>query len=772
MIRLVRFCLLFTALLPATAVRGQSTYVNPVIPGDHPDPTLTRIGNDYYTSGSSFNVTPKIYHSTDLVHWEVIAQPVAADWDLYGDSPAGGVWGGHTVFHDGLYWHFFGRGTGDRAMYYTTANRPEGTWGTPFRMTVPADVPGFGVDNSIFIDDDNRWFLLTKNGRSNNYVVELGSNGQADGEVYNLSWLNPEDLGLPYGWAEGPVMWKHDGYYYYSFAEHLAGRQYVMKSAVQDAPLSDDPDAWDEPRVMFEGSRGDFSTPNHSSPAVTTVNGTSWVISQSYNGSGSSEWQALGRQGILSQLVYDSDGWPVAQYPNGVEAAPDLPSSGIPWTVPRSDMFDGSRLAPDWSFLGFTPDDSYSLTERPGWLRLIPSGGRTFPVTPGQNTVIQNAAEHAYSLVTRVDFDPQTDTDQAGLWTFNGSETLEAKLFVTTDGADGLAVQFSFDVTLHTESVDGDGPVWLRLWRDGHDLTGSYSLDGTSWTDVGQSIDVSRMDRHQPVSEGGMDFNAFTGNQQGPYVLGDTPADFDLYLYRDAYSPIPARYPSNYNGVSVSRTAEYLGGIHDDEWAMYAGVEFGDAPDGDDDADYPRVPRTLEVVASSANSGGTIEVRLDSLDGALVAEVPVESTGDWSTYSTFTADVASVSGQRDVFLLFSGSSPTDELLRLRSLAFETQRVSTSISDGSTSNAPALRQNYPNPFGERATVIEYTLHTPAHVTLSVYNVLGQKVATLVEDAKLAGPHKVEFDGRELPSGLYFYRLEAGDYTETKSMALIR
>ncbi len=52
---------------------GRPVYVNPVIPGDHPDPTLTRVGSYYYTSGSSFNVMPKIYRSTDLVHWEIVA---------------------------------------------------------------------------------------------------------------------------------------------------------------------------------------------------------------------------------------------------------------------------------------------------------------------------------------------------------------------------------------------------------------------------------------------------------------------------------------------------------------------------------------------------------------------------------------------------------------------------------------------------------------------------------------------------------------------------
>jgi len=80
---------------------GQSvsfqTYMNPVIPGDHADCTLTKVGNDYYTTGSSFNPTPVIYHSTNLVHWQAIGRPVSASWTGYGDTPGGGCWGGHMV---------------------------------------------------------------------------------------------------------------------------------------------------------------------------------------------------------------------------------------------------------------------------------------------------------------------------------------------------------------------------------------------------------------------------------------------------------------------------------------------------------------------------------------------------------------------------------------------------------------------------------------------------------------------------------------------------
>jgi xylan 1,4-beta-xylosidase len=98
--------------------------MNPAIPGDHPDPTLSRFGNHFYTTGSSFATTPIIYHSTDLVHWEAVSQPVSNSWSLFGTSPTDGILGGHLVFHDNKYWHFFGHAG---RMFFVTADKPEGT---------------------------------------------------------------------------------------------------------------------------------------------------------------------------------------------------------------------------------------------------------------------------------------------------------------------------------------------------------------------------------------------------------------------------------------------------------------------------------------------------------------------------------------------------------------------------------------------------------------------------------------------------------------------
>jgi Secretion system C-terminal sorting domain len=84
---------------------------------------------------------------------------------------------------------------------------------------------------------------------------------------------------------------------------------------------------------------------------------------------------------------------------------------------------------------------------------------------------------------------------------------------------------------------------------------------------------------------------------------------------------------------------------------------------------------------------------------------------------------------------------------------------------------ALHQNYPNPFNP-STTIRYDLPSKSHVTLTVYNTLGQKVTTLVQETQEAGDHEVRFDGSNLASGVYFYRLSAGSYLATHKMILMR
>jgi xylan 1,4-beta-xylosidase len=733
---------------------GQSpsfqTFINPIIPGDHPDPTLTKVGKYFYTSGSSFNPTPKIYRSTDLVHWEVIAQPVSASWSQYGDEPGSGIWGGHMVLYNGIYWHIFGRGGG--SMYFVTADQPEGPWSSPTVMQVPAGMSSLGVDNSIFIDDESgKWYLLTKFLPTNNHIVELGEDGQPNGNVLDLTWLNPDSA---YGWAEGPVMWKYKNKYYYSFAEHLVGKQYVMRSDT----LTDDESDWTiVGENIFTGSSYTYNRPNHISPVVMLDDSTSWTIPHSYHSSGS--WYAHGRQGLLCQVTYNEQGFPVIQYPpdNAVQA-PALPSSGIPWMVPKSDMFNESNLNPDWSFLGYTPDESYSLTEREGWLYLEPYNGT--------NTVIQNDGEHSYSLITRVDFEPESASQEAGLWIMNGPETHHAKVFSTANSQGENMLAFSFQSTSYeVENTIGD-TVWLKLLRYNHTISGFYSSDGFAWTQIGEPINAAQLDIEQTQ------FNNFTGNQQGLYVKGKS-AFFDLYIYRDAYTIILAECFANQYGASRRYTSQgnVLSNIHVNDWAMYAGVEFG----GNDD--YPKTPVAFGVVASSASSGGNVEVWLDSIDtGNKVGECTVSNTGDLNSFQAFTAPLALVTGRHDVYLKFTGIG-TDELFRLRWLIFLTEGdtiPTTSINDISSGQIPqrySLEQNYPNPFNP-VTTIKFEIPQKSFVSLKVYNLLGQEIGELAGREYFTGRHSVIFDASHLASGIYFYTLKAKGFSQTKKMFIIK
>lgn len=320
--------------------------------------------------------------------------------------------------------------------------------------------------------------------------------------------------------------------------------------------------------------------------------------------------------------------------------------------VPKSDFFNTKKLNPEWSLLGYTLDNKYSLADRSGWLRLSPKNNK-------MNTVTKNDGEHNYSLITRLEFDPESADDEAGLTILRGDEKMSVKLASTKNKNGDKVISFSFDAKkIEAENTIGD-TLWLKIIRINHIISGFYSSNGTDWIQAGKSFDVSEIDSYS-------DFSTFAGTRQGLFVQGSNDAYFDLYIYRDAYSPILAECPANQYGTArttLSKGIYLLDSIHNNDWALYAGVEFGNS-------EYTKVSKAIEIIASSAGNGGIVEVWLDSIGtGTKIAECEISNTGNWDRFKTFTAPVPSVRGRHDIYLRFKGAG-VGRLFKLKWVYFD------------------------------------------------------------------------------------------------------
>jgi hypothetical protein len=154
---------------------------------------------------------------------------------------------------------------------------------------------------------------------------------------------------------------------------------------------------------------------------------------------------------------------------------------------------------------------------------------------------------------------------------------------------------------------------------------------------------------------------------------------------------------------------------------------------------------------------------------------PAQSTVPWSAIdmgfvvsSSSTTIVKSAVGQGFVGMMLEANS----IIESGFLADTLFRTLTSVAErGGVPKEFMLDQNYPNPFNP-STTIQFALPARSHVNLSLFNTLGQRVAQLVNEELEAGYHEVQFNAANLSSGVYFYRLQAGDFIQTRRLLLIR
>ncbi len=605
--------------------REVKTYTNPVLPGDHPDPTLLKVGDDFYHCGSSFHFTPylPIYHSKDLVHWEVISRVVPSSKSSWvTDRPAVGIWQGAITYFYGSFWIYFSA----NGQWFCKASSPQGPWSEAVPVKTNPATGNLGYDNSIFVDPDNgKPYMLIKNMQKINRIQRLGSDGQLTDTVINLDWINAN---LQYSWAEGPVMCKRNGYYFYFPAGDVSGGQYVLRTR----ELTSDSTKWERLGEFFKpvtDPEVGLKRPNHIAAPLQLADGTWWTIGQSYEKYDTDDWSGEGRQTSLFPVIWEGDRpWGLAPTTQPI-LQPSLPRSGIPWRSVRSDYFDKDTLDLCWHFMSRKDAAHYSLQAKKGWIKLLPDSGTT--------SLMQKETNHYYSAVTKLALDATDTSEKAGLYLCNGNQKVYAKLYSGFDHTPKII--FKFDTAFRSITNPWGKTVWLKINRFEHQLTGYCSGDGKTWIQVGMPVSVADLDKTQP------DWNSWVGTSLGLFAEGK-PADFERFICKDAFSPMPAVGYSNYYGIEKQKSgSEWMitNTSKDGGWLMISGGELG--------GDQNKVAE-IELQASSV-APGTIEIWLDDLRyGKLLTTIPVSPT-EKNTWKIFKKPVKNIAGQHDVFVKFS-----------------------------------------------------------------------------------------------------------------------
>lgn len=617
------------------------TYVNPVLPGDHPDPTMIKVGDDFYHCGSSFHFTPymPIYQSKDLVHWKIISRvlpPQKANWVT--DKPSAGTWQGAITYFHGSYWIYFSA----NGQWFSKADSPTGPWTEPVQVKSNPKTGPLGYDNSIFVDDDGKPYMVIKNGQKTNRLQELGKDGQLTSSVIDLDWVNAK---LQYSWAEGPVMCKRNGYYYYFPAGDVSGGQYVLRGTA----LTGDSTKWERLGEFFKpisDAKVGFRRPNHISAPIQLADGTWWTVGQSYEKYNGDDWSGLGRQTSLYPVIWEVDRpWGMAPTTLPI-VKPALPKSKILWRSVDSDEFDQASLALSWHFLSKKDanPNRYSLDARKGWLRLSPDSVRT--------SIVQKETDHYYSALTKVEINASESNQKAGIYLTNGDQSVFSRLYTSFEN--GKKIIFQFNKTSYDIPNTFGNVVWLKVTRNQHDLTAYGSGDGNNWTKIGESISLVNLDKTQP------NYNSWVGTSVGLFTEGKT-ADFDFFVCKDGFSEHPAIGYSNYYGVEkvkIGTEEAVTNNSNMGGWLMISGLELGN-----------KSKTASEIqVQFQAKSSGKMEIWLDDLTtgGKLIATIPFTETRD--SWKMVTQKVSDVSGHHDVFIKFPKNQSKE--LNIKSIQFK------------------------------------------------------------------------------------------------------
>jgi beta-xylosidase len=446
--------------------QGDGTFLNPPLHADYPDPDVIRVGEDFYFASTTFANSPGLVllHSKDLVNWETAGYVIdRLDGDPKYDMKGGtayrnGVFAPSLRYHKGTF-HVAITPNGKRTRIYH-ARDIRGPWEHHV-----LDESAF--DPGLFFDDDGTPYLFTSGGW--------------DGQVH-LKTLSPEldrivasrKIFYVRG-IEGSKALKINGWYYLFNA--LPARMSLMCSRARqlDGP-------WETIKVL------DDRTGGHQGAIVDLPDGNWYGFVMRDSG-------PIGRVTNFSPITW-KDGWPLWGEPDHTGQVPSRPRKPIAGRArivrPISTDFDGPRLPPDWQW-NHNPDDTrWSLSERPGYLRLRPTRATAF--WNARNSLTHKGWGPSSCAVAKLDIAHVGPGDVAGLGMIGKAlvtlavrrtEDGQAKLVFSTGVEHGAAISPKGSADIGKADV-----VHLALRMDFKSNKGrcGYSLDGKNFTAIGDAF--------------------------------------------------------------------------------------------------------------------------------------------------------------------------------------------------------------------------------------------------------------------------------------------
>ena len=386
---------------------------NPILRGSYPDPSICRVGEDFYLVNSSFEYFPgvPIWHSRDLMHWRQIGHCLTrrSQLPLDGAAPSDGIYAPTIRHHRGRFYMVTTNaitGQGFR-NFYVSADDPASEWSDPIWLDQR------GIDPSLLFDDGKVYF--TANGSLWSPV-----RGAYQSEIDLVTGRRLSDIrfiwtGTGGAYPEAPHLFRKDGWYYLLMAEGGTAEGHSATISRARSPWGPFEPCPHNPILTMRGLMNEVQATGHAD-FVEAADGHWWAVFLGIRYAESS-FHHLGRETFLAPVTWTDDGWPVINDGQRILTAMEaehLPPLH-PWPEePVRDHFDAERLRFCWNFLRNPDAADWSLGERPGFLRL-----RCSPVTLddiASPAFVGRRQQHFHCCASaRIDFTPRHDDEEAGM---------------------------------------------------------------------------------------------------------------------------------------------------------------------------------------------------------------------------------------------------------------------------------------------------------------------------------------------------------------------